>query len=112
MVETAPFTTDMHLWVLRRMDFERPDLQVKAFNSVQHEGFYIVTSFGFPCLVHVEQLDRWYGSMVDLGTKPVALFHRLRPSVKIHGVSEAAILDMYRRGFAGLVKHRVLGGLT
>lgn len=106
----TPFKGEMNRSVERRHPFERPDLQVKAFMSAHHEGFYVVTAFGFPCFIYVEQLHRWFGGPNDMMQGNT--WHKLRPiNAEVTIVTQKVLFDIFRRGVAGLVKHRILGVL-
>jgi hypothetical protein len=100
----------MSLDIRVKLSFDRPDIQVKAFWSNVHEGFYVVTGFGIPCSIYVKQLDRWLGAENEL--MPAAIQYNLIPDAKIEVVSPAVLLDIYRRGMVGMVKHRILGMVT
>ena len=104
--------SDFSRTVVARMDFERPDMQVKAFRSATWPDFYVVTVFGFPTLIHVQHHDKWYGALVTMAPRPRQIFELLRPfGAEVVMVEESVLTDIYRRGFAGLVKHRLLGGV-
>lgn len=94
-----------------KLDFDRTDIQVKGFWSNIHEGFYVVTAFGFPCFIYVKPLDRWLGAASDMMTPD--LWHRIYPEREIWNevemVGATVLTDIYRRGMAGMVKHRILG---
>ena len=111
MTRTA-FSSDMSAATAARHEFERADLQVKGFWSNVHEGFYIVTGFGFPAFIYVKQLDRWLGAASDMMTPD--LWHKIYPDDlgaqdELEMVSAEVMTDIYRRGMAGMVKHRILG---
>lgn len=94
--------------ITNRREFERIDLQVKAFWSKVHPDFYIVTAFGFPAYIYVLYLDRWFGvnnyDMISANTQ-----HMIYPNARLEGVSAEVLTDIYRRGVAGLAKWRILG---
>lgn len=89
--------------------FDRSDIQVQGFWSNVHEGFYVVTGFGFPTFIYVKHLDRWLCAASDLMTPD--LWSRIYPREigEVEMVSSAVLTDIYRRGMAGMVKHRILG---
>jgi hypothetical protein len=93
--------------VQRRAEFEDHGMQVKAFWSNVHEGFYVVTGFGFPCIIYVKHLDRWFGA--ENSHMSAIQQRRLTPNAEIEVVSPEVLTDIYRRGMAGLAKHRILG---
>ena len=106
-------SSDLSKMVAARMDFERLDMQVKAFRSATWPDFYVVTVFGFPTLIHVQHHDKWYGSLVTMAPRPRQVLELLRPfGTEVVMVEEGVLTDIYRRGFAGLVKHRLLGGVV
>lgn len=93
--------------VYARMEFERLDMQVKAFWSKNHEGFYVVTAFGFPCSIYVLAHDRWFGAENEMVSARVQRL--LTPhDVEVTVVPPADLNDIYRRGIPGLVKWRIL----
>lgn len=94
--------------VSARIEFVNDAMQVRAFWSNVHKGFYVVTAFGFPCFIYVEQLNRWFGSENEMVSAHVQRkFSPLESEVTV--VSPDVLSDIYRRGVAGLVKHRILG---
>lgn len=103
------FTTNMSTEIRWHSEFERPDLQVKAFWSKTHDGFYVVTAYGFPTYIYVKHLDRWFGAANDMIS--VSMQHTIAPDgfADIECIAPDVLSDIYRRGIAGLVKHRILG---
>ena len=88
-------------------EFERLEWQVRAFWSTTHDGFYIVTAFGFPCFIYVKHIDCWLGAFNDM--MPTYTWGKLRPLKPCRIVAATVLSDIYRRGMAGLVQHRLLG---
>ena len=80
-------------------EFERLEWQVRAFWSTTHDGF--------PCFIYVKHIDCWLGAFNDM--MPTYTWGNLRPLKPCRIVAAAALSDIYRRGMAGLVKHRLLG---
>ncbi len=94
--------SELNKMVKARMAFERPEIQVKAFWSNIHDGFYIVTGFGFPCNIYVKHLNRWFGAENDLMSAQAQ--RKVTPDVEIEVVHANVLTDIYRRGVAGLAK--------
>ncbi len=89
---------------------DRPEWQIKAYWSNTNEGFYVVLAYGFPCNIYVKHLNRWLGAENSMVSAQVQ--HTITPLVKdIEVVTPEILLDIYRRGVVGLVKHRIMGGV-
>jgi hypothetical protein len=97
-----------------RLEFDFAEVRVRGFWSAKYPDFYIATVHGFPYMAWFKKNEICYWCYPHeahpLGNGASQLF-AVSQTAANQKVTPDVIFDIYKRGIAGLIKHRLLGGL-
>lgn len=94
--------------------FRYPEMQVEGFVSPRLRGMYVVTTHGFPYMIHLEEKG-WFitdPKSAHMMATFAPVFNGDIVNAYVNAYVDASVLmDIYRNGVVGFTRQRMLGAV-